>query len=285
MDLCDIRTVRRIMSDFGLSFRHELGQNFLTDASVIDAIAQAGTEEPDGTVLEIGAGIGTLTRALAARSRRVIALEIDRSLIPVLDYTLGDLPNVTVRNEDVMRSDLGEVLSEAFREGPVSVCANLPYYITSPILMKLLESGLPFSTVTVLVQKEFAERLTAAPGGKEYGSVTVAAAYYGESECLADVPADRFVPAPKVDSTVVRIRLYGEKKPVCPASEEAFFRTVRAAFLQRRKTLVNALANGIPGLTKEQAVDAVRAIGFPPDVRGERLSPADFARLSDLLPG
>lgn len=283
MDLCDIRTVRRVMADFGLTFRKEFGQNFLTDRGVIEAIAEAGSGDGKGTVLEIGPGIGTLTRELAARSRRVIALEIDRALIPVLGVTLADCPNVTVRNEDVMKSNLTELLAEAFREGEVSVCANLPYYITSPILMKLLESGLPFRTVTVLVQKEFADRLTAPPGGKEYGSITATAAYYGAAECLMQVPADRFVPAPKVDSTVVRIRLYGDEKPFRPKDEKAFFATVRAAFLQRRKTLTNALANGLPGVTKEQVEEAIRAIGYPPDVRGERLKPEDFAKLSDLL--
>ena len=285
MDLWDIRTVRRVMASFGLSFRHELGQNFLTDPDVIDAIADAAYPSPDCTVLEIGPGIGTLTRALAARYRKVVALEIDRTLIPVLDYTLSDCPNTVVHNADVLSTDLAALLAPDFAAGPVAVCANLPYYITSPILMKLLESDLPFASVTVMVQKEFADRLCAAPGGKEYGAITVSASYRGAAERLLLVPADRFVPAPKVDSSVVRLTLYGDRKPVVPRDEANFFRVVRAAFGQRRKTLVNALSTGFPDVPKDQLLSAVTSLGLPPDVRGERLSVAQFARLSDLLQG
>ncbi len=283
MELYDIRTVRRIMSMFGLSFRKEFGQNFLTDPDVIDAIADAAFPSPDCTILEIGPGIGTLTRALASRYRRVVALEIDRSLIPVLDYTLSDCPNVTVINADVLSADLASLLADGFAAGPVAVCANLPYYITSPILMKLLESDLPFASVTVMVQKEFADRLCAAPGGKEYGAITVSAAYRGSAERLLLVPADRFVPAPKVDSSVVRISLFGSRKPLVPRNEEHFFRVVRAAFAQRRKTLVNALASAFPDLPKEQILAAVSSLGLPPDVRGERLSLQNFIDLSDRV--
>ena len=283
MELWRIQTVRQVMAMFGLSFRKEFGQNFLTDPDVLAGIADAASPTADCTVLEIGAGIGTLSRELAARYRRVVALEIDRALIPVLGYTLADCPNVTVVNADVLATDLGALLAADFAAGPVAVCANLPYYITSPILMKLLESELPFSAVTVMVQKEFADRLCAAAGGKEYGAITVSAAYRGTTERLIRVPADRFVPAPKVDSAVVQVRLYGDRKPIVPRDEARFFRVVRSAFGQRRKTLVNALCAGFPELPKDRLTAAVVSVGLPPDVRGERLTVAQFARLSDAL--
>lgn len=283
MELWNIQTVRRVMSTFGLSFRREFGQNFLTDPTVIDEIADAAYPDADCTILEIGPGIGTLTRALSARYRRVVALEIDRSLIPVLGYTLADCPNVSIVNADFLAADLAALLADDFASGPVAVCANLPYYITSPILMKLLESDLPFASVTVMVQKEFADRLCAAPGGKEYGAITVSAFYRGAPERLLPVPADRFVPAPKVDSSVVRIRLYGKDKPLVPRDEAFFFRVVRAAFGQRRKTLVNALSSGFPNVPKERLSAAVASLGLAPDIRGERLSLKQFIELSDIL--
>ena len=283
MELWQIGTVRRLMAKYGLSFRHEFGQNFLTDPTVIEAIADAAYPEVDCTILEIGPGIGTLTRALCERYRKVVALEIDRNLIPVLGETLADFDNVEVVNADVMKADLAELLAPAFAAGPVAVCANLPYYITSPILMKLLECDLPFAGVTVMVQKEFAERLCASPGGKEYGAITVSAAYRGEATPILTVPADRFVPAPKVDSAVVRLRLYGEEKPIVPQDEALFFRVVRAAFGQRRKTLANALSSGFPNLEKATIADLIAKIGLAPDVRGERLSVEQFAALSDEI--
>ena len=283
MDLCDRGIVRRLMAKYGISFRHEFGQNFLTDPGVIEAIAAAAYPSGDCTVLEIGPGIGTLTRALCERYRKVVALEIDRNLMPVLGETLADFDNVTVVNADVMKTDLAGLLEREFAAGPVAVCANLPYYITSPILMKLLECGLPFWGVTVMVQKEFADRLCAAPGGKEYGAITVSAAYRGSAEKILKVPADRFLPAPKVDSAVVRLRLYGNEKPIVPKSEDLFFRVVRAAFGQRRKTLANALATGFPELEKATITDLIAKIGLAPDVRGERLSLEQFVALSDLI--
>ena len=283
MNLCDRNTVRRLMASYGISFRQEFGQNFLTDPGVIEEIADAAYPTSDCTILEIGPGIGTLTNALCARYRRVVALEIDRNLIPVLGETLADFDNVTVVNADVMKTNLSELLAPAFAEGPVAVCANLPYYITSPILMKLLESELPFWGVTVMVQKEFADRLCAAPGGKEYGAITVSAAYRGSAEKILKVPADRFLPAPKVDSAVVRLRLYGKEKPIVPKDETLFFKVVRAAFGQRRKTLTNALATGFPELEKATFADLLDELGLPADIRGERLSVEQFANLSDLL--
>ena len=282
MNLWDPRTVRQIMTMFGLNFRKEFGQNFLTDPEVIDAIADACYPTVDCTVLEIGPGIGTLTRSLAARYRQVIALEIDRSLIPVLHYTLADCRNVTVVNEDVMQADLGTLLADAFRAGPVAVCANLPYYITTPILMKLLESRLPFEGITVMVQAEVADRLCARAGAKAYGAITVAVNYYGAAEEILFVPADRFVPAPKVNSKVVRMTLWKDK-PCVPAEEAMLFRTVKAAFGQRRKTLANALATGFPELGKERISAILADMGLPADIRGERLDIARFVDLSDRI--
>ncbi len=282
MNLCDIKTVRAVMSRHGLTFRKEFGQNFLTDPFVVSDIADAASENREATVLEIGPGLGTLTRELSARYRRVVALEIDRSLIPALGETLADCPNVTVHNLDVMQADLASLLAEDFAAGEVSVCANLPYYITSPILMKLLESGLPFRHITVMIQKEVADRLTSPPGGKDYGAITAAVAYYGEAHKLIDVPADRFLPAPKVDSAVVRIDLHREK-PCRPRDEAHLFRTVKAAFGQRRKTLANALATGFPEFSKETVRQAIEACGLSPTVRGECLSIRDFTKLSDEM--
>lgn len=282
MNLWDQRTVRQVMTMFGLSFRKEFGQNFLTDPEVIDATADACSPTEDCTVLEIGPGIGTLTRSLAARYKRVIALEVDRSLIPVLRYTLEDCPNVTVVNEDVMQTDLPALLAEAFAAEPVAVCANLPYYITTPILMKLLESRLPFSGITVMVQAEVADRLCAGAGEKAYGAITAVLNYYARAEEILFVPADRFVPAPKVNSKVIRITLWQEK-PCVPRDEALLFRTVKAAFGQRRKTLANALATGYPELGKEHVSKILADMGLAADIRGERLSIADFTALSDRI--
>lgn len=282
MNLWDPKTVRSVMTMFGLNFRKEFGQNFLTDPNVIETIADACDPDPNCTVLEIGPGIGTLTRSLAARYRRVVALEIDRSLIPVLRYTLGDCPNVTVVNEDVMQADLGALLRDAFDEGPVAVCANLPYYITTPILMKLLESRLPFDGITVMVQAEVADRLCAKAGSKAYGAITAVLDYYASAEEILFVPADRFVPAPKVNSKVTRLKLWSER-PCKPQSEELLFRTIKAAFGQRRKTLANALATGFPELGKDRIAALLLDMGLPADIRGERLDIAGFTELSDRI--
>ena len=282
MNLWDPKTIRQIMAMFGLGFRKEFGQNFLTDPMVIEDIADACSLTEDCSVLEIGPGIGVLTQALAQRYQTVKALEIDKSLIPVLKYTLGDYDNVTVYNEDVMQANLEEILAEDFAAHPVSVCANLPYYITSPILMKLLESRLPFDCITVMIQKEVADRLTSPAGGKDYGAITAVLAYWGSAEKLFDVPADRFVPAPKVDSSVIRIRLHREK-PCVPKDEALLFRTIKAAFAQRRKTLANTLCAGFPELSREQIQGVIADCSLPADIRGERLDIRTFTDLSDRI--
>jgi 16S rRNA (adenine1518-N6/adenine1519-N6)-dimethyltransferase len=282
MNLCDIQTVKNIMEAFGLRFRKEFGQNFLTNPMIVGDIADSCTDSADESILEIGPGIGTLTRELCARYKQVLALEIDRGLIPALSYTLDEFKNVTVVNEDVMKADLDALLAPYFEAGSVSVCANLPYYITTPILMKLLESGLPFRYITVMIQSEVADRLTAKAGSAAYGAITAMLSYYGTAERLFTVSAGNFMPPPSVNSAVVRIKLH-EQKPYQPKDEEIFRKTVKAAFEQRRKTLPNALSAGFPTLSKEQCVEAVVAAGHRPDIRGERLDVAQFVTLSDIL--
>lgn len=282
MNLCDIKTIKQIMAMFSLNFRKEFGQNFLTDNFVVEDIADNCCTDSSSTILEIGPGIGSLTKELSARYENVVALEIDHGLIPVLKYTLGDCRNVTVINEDVMKADLEGILSPYFERGKVSVCANLPYYITTPILMKLLESGLPFEYITVMIQSEVADRLCATPGDKNCGAITAVLGYYGAPEKLFTVTADRFIPAPKVDSSVVRIKLH-EKKPYVPIDEPTFFRTIRASFEQRRKTLPNSLSSVFSELTKDELTAAIIECGHDPSIRGEKLSVAEFVALSDKL--
>lgn len=282
MNLCDIKTIRQVMAMFSLNFRKEFGQNFLTNNMVVEDIADNCCNDADSTILEIGPGIGSLTRELSLRYKNVVALEIDHGLIPVLKYTLDSCHNVKVINEDVMKADLQEILAPYFAEGKVSVCANLPYYITTPILMKLLESGLPFEYITIMIQSEVADRLCATPGDKNCGAITSVLNYYGAPEKLFTVTADNFIPAPKVDSSVVRIRLHHEK-PYKPIDEATFFRTIRAAFEQRRKTLPNALAAAFGELPKEELSDIVVKCNHNPNIRGEKLGVADFVTLSDKL--
>ena len=282
INLCDIRDIKQIMAMFGITFRKEFGQNFLTNPMIVSDIADSATDCAEDSILEIGPGLGTLTRELCARYPQVLALEIDRSLIPALSYTLDEFDNVSVVNEDVMKADLPALLAPYFEKGRVSVCANLPYYITTPILMKLLESELPFRYITIMIQSEVADRLTAKAGSGAYGAITAMLNYYGTAERLFTVSAGNFMPPPSVNSAVVRIRLH-EEKPYRPKDAEIFRRTVKAAFEQRRKTLPNALSAGFPALSKEQCVEAVTKAGHRPDIRGERLDVAQFVALSDII--
>ena len=267
---------------FGLTFRKEFGQNFLTDREVVAEIAESCDGPNTKTILEIGAGCGSLTHELALRYENVVALEIDRGLIPLLKYTLGEHRNIKVINADVMKTDIPELLGDAFEKGGVSVCANLPYYITTPILLELLDSRLPFDSITVMIQSEVADRLCALPGTPNYGSVTAYLNYFGTCKKLLKVPAGKFLPPPKVDSAVVRIDLYRDR-PCKPKDEKIFFRTMRAAFEQRRKTLPNALSAGFGEISKADITDAIIECGFDANIRGERLSVADFCTLSDKL--
>ena len=282
MDLCNLNVIKSLMADAGITFRKEFGQNFLTNRIIPEDIADNCADVQDSLILEIGPGIGCLTQELAMRYSRVVAVEIDKGLIPVLGKTLAEFDNVTVINDDIMKVDL-PALIEQYAEGrPVSVCANLPYYITTPILMRLLESGVRFSSITVMVQNEVAARLAAKPGSADYGAITAVLGYYGTVRKLFKVSAGCFVPAPKVDSAVVRIDLYD--KPVYDIEDEALFRNlIKAAFEMRRKTLQNAISAKLSHFSKEQILDAIVAIGHDEKVRGERLSTEDFARLSNEL--
>lgn len=278
-NLTDIRAVRTLLDRHGFRFSKAMGQNFLVNPSVCPRMAQASVTSPDMTVLEIGPGIGVLTRALAERARRVVAVELDDRLLPVLAETLAGYDNVTVVPGDAMRLDLRALL-RAHGDGPYAVCANLPYYITSPLLMRLLEERLPVETVTVMVQKEAAARICAPPGSRACGAITLAVWYYAQPERLFPVSAGSFLPAPQVDSAVIQLSI--RREPPCPVQDERWlFRVIRAAFGQRRKTLPNALAGG--GIDRAAAAAALAAAGIPATARAEQLTLADFARLADHI--
>lgn len=282
MDLCNISVIKSVMADAGITFHKEFGQNFLTNRIIPEDIADNCADTGERMVLEIGPGIGCLTQELAMRFKKVVAVEIDRGLIPVLNKTLAEYDNITIINEDVMKVDLAALVEEHSEGMPVSVCANLPYYITTPILMYLLESGVKFSTITVMVQNEVAARLAAKPGSSDYGAITAVLGYYGTVRKLFKVSAGCFIPAPKVDSAVVRIDLF-DKCPYTIKDEKLFWNCIRAAFEMRRKTLENALVAKLGGFTKEQVAEAISSCGFDPKIRGERLSTQEFVNLSNAL--
>ena len=281
MNLTDIRTIKDIMTIHNIHFRKEFGQNFLTNRMIPEDIADNCTDNAESMVLEIGPGIGCLTQELALRYKKVVAVEIDKGLIPILGRTMSEYENVTVINDDIMKVDLQALIDEYSEGMPVAVCANLPYYITTPILMRLLESGVKFTSITIMIQNEVAARLVAKPGSSDYGAITAVLGYYGEAKKLFKVSAGCFVPAPKVDSAVVRIDLYREPK-YTPKNEKLFRDLIRAAFEMRRKTLQNAVCAKLP-YSKDAVLEAIRSIGHPDTVRGERLSTEDFVNLADAL--
>lgn len=274
-----------IIQKYNFNFQKKFGQNFLIDSHVLNKIIAGAQVTKEDMVLEIGPGIGTMTQYLAEAARQVVAVEIDRNLIPVLKETLGDYDNVTVINEDILKLDLAG-LADTYNGGkPIKVVANLPYYITTPIIMGLFESHVPVDNVTVMVQKEVAKRMEAQPGSKDYGALSVAVQYYAQPYIVANVPCNCFMPRPNVDSAVIRLTCH-EKPPVDTPDEHLMFRIVRAAFNQRRKTLVNAINNS-PELSmdKVQVQEALAAMGLSATVRGEALSLDQFAKLSELLAG
>ena len=279
--LTDKNTIEYLCKKYDFKFKHGLGQNFLKSEDVLFEIVKAADAENCG-ILEIGPGFGTLTAAVASASKKVVSVEIDKNLEPVLNETLMGFDNVEVIFEDVLKLDLNELLKEKFGDMEVSVAANLPYYITTPIILKLLEERLPLKNIVVMVQKEVAERICAKSGGKEYGAVTVSVNYYCEPSIVCTVPASLFVPAPKVDSAVLCLRVRKEP-PVKLISEEKFFSLIKAAFSQRRKTLVNCLLNSGKFGSKENILSALAEIGADPMIRGERLSIEDFAALSNIF--
>lgn len=282
-NLTNLGTIREIMDRFGFTFSKSLGQNFIVNPSVCPRIAELGGVGPETGVLEIGAGFGVLTNELAARAKKVVVVELDSRLLPVLDYTLAEYDNVVVRNQDILKTDLPALLAQEFAGMEVVVCANLPYYITSPILMTLLESRLPVRAITVMVQKEAGERLCAPMPSRACGAVTAAVRYYSEPRVLFPVSRGSFYPAPNVDSMVVRLDVR-DKLPLEGEEERRLFRVVRAAFGQRRKTLCNTLSQGLE-ISKETAVAAIAAAGLKPAARPEELSLEEFIALSRQFPG
>lgn len=283
MELSDKKSVSRILESGGFTFKKSLGQNFLIDPSVCPAMADAACGEDTG-VIEIGPGAGVLTAELAKRAKRVVSIELDERLRQVLAKTLADFDNVKLIFADVMKTDLSAVIKENFSDcGRVTVCANLPYYITSPVIMSLLESRLPVESITVMVQKEAAQRLCAEVGSRDAGAVTAAVKYYAESEILFEVPKTSFLPPPKVDSAVIQLKIL-EKPPVETKDEEFFFKFVKACFAQRRKTLVNTVSSTL-GIDKETLRGVLADIGLEPTVRGEALTLPQLAELADCLAG
>lgn len=281
MNLSDINTIRKLLSAEGFSFKKSLGQNFLIDPTVCPRMAEAAADENTG-VLEIGPGIGVLTRSVAERAKKVVTIELDERLRPVLKKTLGDLDNVTVIFGDAMKLDLAALIAEHFSDcSRVSVCANLPYYITSPIIMALLESRLPIDNITVMVQKEAAERLCAEVSSREAGAVTAAVEYYAESEILFAVGNDSFLPPPKVDSAVIKLMV--RKSPAVEVlDEKKFFSLIKACFAQRRKTLLNTVSSTLH-LEKDALRACLEELSLPADIRAEKLTLSELAALSNLL--
>ncbi|MCI8379584.1 MAG: 16S rRNA (adenine(1518)-N(6)/adenine(1519)-N(6))-dimethyltransferase RsmA [Lachnospiraceae bacterium] len=274
-----------ILKKYDIHFQKKYGQNFLIDTHVLEKIVRAAGITGDDFVLEIGPGIGTMTQYLCENAREVLAVEIDRNLLPVLQETLSDYQNVTVLNEDILKMDIGRIAEEYNGGKPIKVVANLPYYITTPIIMELFESHVPLESITVMVQKEVADRMQAGPGTKEYGALSLAVQYYAEAEIAANVPQNCFMPRPNVGSAVIRLICHKEN-PIKVLDEKFMFRLIRASFNQRRKTLQNGLCNDMGlSLKKEDVRDALEQMGLPPEVRGERLSLQEFAKLSDLLSG
>ena len=281
MNLSDINTVRALLQKNGFTFKKSLGQNFLINPAVCPAMADAACDNQTG-VIEIGPGIGVLTAELSARAKRVVAIELDERLKKILPATLSDCENVEIIYGDVLNTDLKKLITEKFSDCErVAVCANLPYYITSPIVMTLLESRLPIDSITVMVQKEAAERLCAKVGTRQAGAVSVAVSYYSEPEILFEVDKNSFMPPPKGDSAVIQLYIRN-KAPVKGGSEENFFRRVRACFAQRRKTLVNTVSSAA-GIDKENIKKALTQLGLSETVRGERLTLEQLAELSNLI--
>ena len=272
-----------IIQKYEFMFQKKFGQNFLIDTHVLEKIISAAGITKNDCVLEIGPGIGTMTQYLAENAGHVVAVEIDRNLIPILKETLADYDNVTVINEDILRVDI-KTLAEEYNGGkPIKVVANLPYYITTPIIMGLFESGVPIDNITVMVQKEVADRMKEGPGSKDYGALSLAVQYYAEPEIVANVPPNCFIPRPNVGSAVIRLTRHKEM-PAEVKDPALMFKIIRASFNQRRKTLQNGLGNA-PELpyTKEQIAAAIAEMGLTPKIRGEALSLAQFAQLSDIL--
>lgn len=282
-DLGDPQNTIAVLQKYQFHFQKKFGQNFLIDKRVLGRIMDAAEIGEDDCVIEVGPGIGTMTQYLAERAREVVAVEIDKMLIPILEDTLSSYGNVTVLNEDILKVDIGALVQEKNHGQPVKLVANLPYYITTPIIMGLLESDVPIESITVMVQKEVAERMQAKPGTKDYGALSLAVQYYAKAEVVANVPQNCFIPRPQVGSAVIRLTCY-EKPPVEVKDAGRMFAVIRAVFNQRRKTMVNSVANAKElGVSKEQVQTALERMGESQTVRGETFSLMQFARFTDFL--
>ena len=276
------RTIE-VIKKYEFCFQKKFGQNFLIDGHVLDKIIAVAGVTKDDMVLEIGPGIGTMTQYLAEAAGKVVAVEIDRNLLPILQETLADYDNVKVIHADVLSLDLEKLVQEENGGRPIKVVANLPYYITTPIIMALFEQHVPLANVTVMVQKEVAARMKSGPGSKDYGALSLAVQYYAEPYIVANVPCNCFMPRPNVDSAVIRLTRY-EEPPVQVKDEKMLFKIIRASFNQRRKTLQNGLNNSSElNFTKDQIAAAIAEAGFSPSVRGEALTLEQFAKLTDIL--
>ena len=280
-NLSDIGVIKSVLQRHGFTFSKALGQNFIVNPSVCPRIAEEGGAREGVGVLEVGAGIGVLTAELAKRADKVVCVELDTRLLPVLDETLADYDNIKIINGDILKVDLHKILEEEFGDMPVIVCANLPYYITSPVIMRLLESRLNIESVTVMVQKEAAVRLCADVGSRDSGAVTVAVNFYSEAQKLFDVSRGSFMPAPNVDSAVIRLDIRKEV-PVEVTDEKFFFSMVRSAFSQRRKTASNGISSGL-GMPKQTVIEAIENAGLPSTVRAESLTMEELGVLCEEL--
>ena len=272
-----------VLQKYHFNFQKKFGQNFLIDTTVLDRIISSAEITKGDCVLEIGPGIGTMTQYLAEHAGSVVAVEIDKALIPILEETLQDYDNVTVINDDILKVDINRLVEEKNGGRPIKVVANLPYYITTPIIMGLFESHVPIDSITIMVQKEVADRMQEGPGSKEYGALSLAVQYYAKPEIVVNVPPSCFMPQPKVGSAVIRLTRHSEP-PVTVKSEKLLFQVIRASFNQRRKTLANGLANyGAFGLPKEELQACIEELGVPVNIRGETLSLEQFAQLSNII--
>lgn len=272
-----------VLQKYNFNFQKKFGQNFLIDTHVLEKIISSADVTKEDFVLEIGPGIGTMTQYLAEHARKVVAVEIDKALIPILEDTLKDYDNVRVINEDILKVDINKLALEENNGQPIKVVANLPYYITTPIIMGLFESHVPISSITVMVQKEVADRMQVGPGTKDYGALSLAVQYYAKPEIVANVPPNCFMPRPNVGSAVIRLTRH-EKPPVLVKDEKLMFRLIRASFNQRRKTLTNGLNNASDlSFSKEEVAQALEKMELSPTIRGEALTLEQFAKLSDLL--
>lgn len=272
-----------ILQKYNFTFQKKFGQNFLIDTRVLERIIAQAEITKDDMVLEIGPGIGTMTQYLCENAREVVAVEIDNSLIPILEDTLSEYNNVTVINDDILKVDINKLVEEHNAGKPIKVVANLPYYITTPIIMGLFEKKVNVDSITVMVQKEVADRMKSGPGSKDYGALSLAVQYYSKPEIVANVPPNCFMPRPNVSSAVIRLKLY-EEMAVKVENENLLFRLIRASFNQRRKTLINGIKNsGELNYTKEQVVEALAKMGLNENIRGEALTLEQFGELSDIL--